>query len=138
MIEGMPFKRVHQTYGIAMNLPYETCKPSASKRGRKQHAKAEPPSHWDTQKQQALGRLIARVTNLLEGDGDIRSRIDLLENRLKTLESSHQCGSFGTFISSLGNPQVAVKKPIPVTIRSDGDEFIASFMDANISAGGDT
>jgi hypothetical protein len=45
---------------------------------------------------------------------------------------------FCTFITSLGVPGVSLKKPIPVTIRSCDDGFIASFLDANISIGGDT
>ena len=43
-----------------------------------------------------------------------------------------------TTILSLGIPEYKVLKSIPVTIRQDGDEFIATFFDANISTGGDT
>ncbi|MHC4406628.1 MAG: hypothetical protein ACYTG0_43950 [Planctomycetota bacterium] len=43
-----------------------------------------------------------------------------------------------TKIASLGTPGYRLLKSIPVTIRQDGDEFIATFFDANISTGGDT
>ena len=38
----------------------------------------------------------------------------------------------------LGISGYAVQKPIPVTVSRDGDEFVATFFDANISTGGDT
>ena len=41
-------------------------------------------------------------------------------------------------ISSLGVPHLVVKKPIPVVISGKDDDYVASFFDANISAGGDT
>jgi len=41
-------------------------------------------------------------------------------------------------LSSLGISGYTVQKPIPVTIRPDGDEFVATFFDANISTGGET
>ncbi len=40
-------------------------------------------------------------------------------------------------ISSLGIPGYRVLRSIPVTIRKDGDGFVATFFDANISTGGD-
>jgi len=43
-----------------------------------------------------------------------------------------------TTLLSLGVPGYRVLKSIPVTIRRDGEEFIAAFFDANISTGGDT
>ena len=53
-----------------------------------------------------------------------------------TFTADGASGVFTTFIVSLGNPEVTLQKPIPVTIFPDGDEFTASFMDANISSGG--
>src|SRR5882724_6088580 len=120
MIEGLPFKATHKTYG-RFTAPFHTCEPRA-KPPRKKRAPKELPPTWSDEKQKALGRLLNKVTNLLEGDGDLREQINDLEVRLNSLEQSQpsQCGSFGTFINSLGHPQVSVKKPIPVTIRSDG------------------
>ena len=46
--------------------------------------------------------------------------------------------AFSTFISSLGVDGLEVVKPIPVTVRPDSDEFIASFFDANISTGAES
>jgi hypothetical protein len=43
-----------------------------------------------------------------------------------------------TRIASLGIPEYELRKMIPVTICPDGDEFIATFFDANISTGGDS
>ena len=45
---------------------------------------------------------------------------------------------FGTFIVTLGVEGLELTKPIPITIRQDGDTFIVSFLDANISTGGES
>jgi len=71
--------------------------------------------------------------------GRLEERIMILERALPATlaaiitDSQSVCAA----ISSLGIPGYRVLKPIPVTIRKDGDEFIASFFDANISTGGD-
>jgi len=43
---------------------------------------------------------------------------------------------FITYLSSLGHEQLRVKKPIPVTIRPEGEDFVATFFDAAISTSG--
>ncbi len=40
-------------------------------------------------------------------------------------------------INTLAHFGLKVKKPIPVVIEGDGEDFIASFLDANVSASGD-
>lgn len=45
---------------------------------------------------------------------------------------------FTTFVNSLGDEELEVRRPIPLTIRRDDDSYIASFVEANISSGGDT
>jgi hypothetical protein len=70
----------------------------------------------------------------------LEERVMILEQALPATlaavmtESQPVC----TTISSLGVPGYRVLRPIPVTIRQDGGEFIATFFDANISTGGDT
>ena len=73
-------------------------------------------------------------------------RIARLEERLMILEQALPATLTAimvenqpvcTTIQSLGVPGYRVLKAIPVTIRRDGDEFIATFFDANISTGGD-
>jgi len=66
---------------------------------------------------------------------DLASRQLALEDRVTALEQSP---TFTTFIASLGAEEIAVVKPIPVTVRRDEDEYVASFLDANISSGGTT
>ena len=78
---------------------------------------------------------------------DLESRVQDLESTTAafrtlisgpTLAPNPPSGVFTTFITSLGSAEFSLKKPIPVTIFPDGDEFTASFMDANISTGGGT
>ena len=69
--------------------------------------------------------------------------MDRLEQRVANLEQSFHTAIVATqpisiWLSSLGVVGYTVQKPIPVTIRQDGDEFVATFFDANISTGGDT
>lgn len=71
---------------------------------------------------------------------EITIAVQTLKEEFKQLKEILREGAapFCTFIASLGLPELEIKKPIPVTIRPDGDSVIASFLDANISAGGDT
>jgi hypothetical protein len=65
----------------------------------------------------------------------IRREVEQVKERLDSI------ASFGTesiVVGSLGSEVVSVIKPLQVTIRRDGDEFIASALDANISSGGAT
>jgi hypothetical protein len=43
-----------------------------------------------------------------------------------------------TFITTLAPFGLKVNVPIPVTIQQDGDEFVASYLEANVSTGGTT
>lgn len=61
---------------------------------------------------------------------------DELQKRVERLEGATKPNALSTFITSLGRPNLELRKPISVTIISEGDEFTASFMDANISTGG--
>lgn len=69
----------------------------------------------------------------------LEERLMILEQALPAILASIMAESqpVCTTVSSLGVPGYGVLKPIPVTIRKDGDEFIASFFDANISTGGE-
>jgi predicted RNase H-like HicB family nuclease len=64
-------------------------------------------------------------------------RVKQLEQEVEELKQAAFSQTFTIFINSLGIPNLEVKKPIPVTIEKEGEEdYIASFMDANISTGG--
>ena len=66
-------------------------------------------------------------------------RVKQLEQEVEELKKAAFSQSYTILITSLGVPELNVLKPIPVTIRKDGDDdFIASFFDANISTGGST
>ena len=76
-----------------------------------------------------------------------RHRIARLEERIMILEHTlpatlatimAENQPVCTTLLSLGEPGYKVLKSIPVTIRLDGEEFVATFFDANISTGGDT
>ena len=60
---------------------------------------------------------------------ELKRRLDNLMNQQHT---------FVTFITSLGDDELQVIKPIPVTVRQDDDGYVASFFDANIGSGGET
>lgn len=87
----------------------------------------------------------ATIVNRVFAFQDMESRVQELEaiNAIvrqlisgPAFAADPSAGIFTTFITSLGSDEFCLKKPIPVTIFPDGDEFTASFMDANISTGG--
>lgn len=59
-----------------------------------------------------------------------------MDEKLAALATENR--SLFTQIMTLGIPGYEVRRPIPVTVRPDGDEFVASFFDAGISTGGDS
>ena len=93
-------------------------------------AQSRAPTHV---RQARQVQTVVRILKTQELES-IRERLDELEKRID--QRSREFAF--TQISSLGIPDYAVQKPIPVTICQDGDEFTATFFDANISTGGDT
>jgi predicted RNase H-like HicB family nuclease len=70
---------------------------------------------------------------------ELNERIAQIEQDMQDLNQATTSRTFTTYIISLGVPDLKVKKPIPVTIeREDDENYIASFMDANISTGGNS
>ena len=64
---------------------------------------------------------------------ELRASINDLKMEMKRLAETQ---TFVTFIASLGDPEITLSRPIPVTIQREDDGFIASFFDAGISTGG--
>lgn len=88
---------------------------------------------------------VATLVNRVFAFQDMESRVQDLESATAafcqlisgpTVTCNPSTGIFTTFITSLGSAGLSLKKPIPVTVFPEGDEFTASFMDANISTGG--
>jgi predicted RNase H-like HicB family nuclease len=68
---------------------------------------------------------------------ELHEKVAQLERDIQELKQAAFSRTFTTYITSLGMPNLEVKKPIPVVIERESDEnYIASFMDANISTGG--
>lgn len=65
----------------------------------------------------------------------VDARLLEFEHRLQRIEES---GGVSIAIATLGESTVRLLRPVPVTIRFNGDDFIASFFDANIHASGET
>jgi hypothetical protein len=63
------------------------------------------------------------------------ARLGLLEQRGKGLED-HQIRHES--LTSLAPSTLKLTKPIPISIAFNGDDYVATFFDANISATGDT
>lgn len=65
----------------------------------------------------------------------IATKVGLLEDRVKLLENTQfQHAS----ITSLAPSTLRLLKLIPVSLACNGDDYVATFFDANISATGDT
>jgi hypothetical protein len=63
------------------------------------------------------------------------ARMLSIEQRLIRIESTT---SISACISALGETEIELIQPIPFVIRFNGDDFIASFFDANVHASGET
>lgn len=75
----------------------------------------------------AVGEKLRKVTT--------SAQFGLLEQRVKVLEDArvrHES------LTSLSPSAFKVKKALPISIISNGDDFVATFFDAKISATGDT
>lgn len=64
------------------------------------------------------------------------SRLDRLEEAVRVLSSRTETVTVS--ISTFAPEPYEVLRPIPVLIRPDGEEFIASFVEANVNASGET
>jgi hypothetical protein len=75
---------------------------------------------------------------IIESVAELGVAIEKLSVEIQALRESNHQSDFCTFISTLGIDGFELKKPIPITVTRDGDGFIAGFLDANISTGGET
>jgi hypothetical protein len=63
-------------------------------------------------------------------------RLDRLEQAVRAL--SERIDPVTLQISTFAPEPYAVLRPIPVLIRPEGEEFVASFIEANVNASGET
>ncbi|HET9228498.1 MAG TPA: hypothetical protein VFR31_17610 [Thermoanaerobaculia bacterium] len=63
-------------------------------------------------------------------------RLDRLEQAVRAL--GERIDPVTLQISTFAPEPYEVLRPIPVLIRPDGDEFVASFVEANVNASGET
>ena len=97
-----------------------------------------PPTATATQAAELLRALQER---LVEAWGRV-GRIDALEKQTLLLNGRvarlERGGAVTVPIQSLAPAPWEVLKPVMVVVRAMGDEYVASFFDANLSASGDT
>jgi len=86
---------------------------------------------WVHQSRAALGRLSEAFADAAATAVRIRD----MECRIVRLE---QQSSRLTVLTALATNTLKLLRPIPVAIEHTGDDFLATFFDANISASGDT
>lgn len=93
---------------------------------------------WEEESAQLIGELNKVLTAKLKEV----SRIETLERKVILLEE--WCGRLEQVwpllapIASLAPEPYEVIKPLYVVVRAEGDQYIASFFDTNLSASGDT
>jgi predicted RNase H-like HicB family nuclease len=97
---------------------------------------------------------IVRTTNRILADAQrsqqrwhltvfgLRDNIRSLTNEVATLKKEiqhlHHLRTFVVPLTTLAPQPFQMRLPIPVTIEGDGEDFTASFMEANVSASGET
>lgn len=67
---------------------------------------------------------------------DVQAILSSIEARVAALEA--RSASTNSVIASFAPAPITVLKNIPVTIRLDDGAYVASFVDANINASGET
>lgn len=65
----------------------------------------------------------------------LEENIEFLENRVRDLESAGVAAIFQ--VQTFAPEPYRLLKPIPVSVHRFGDEFVATFADANINSAGD-
>lgn len=90
-----------------------------------------------TPKRNVVGKKTISDAKIILEIEQLSQNVTRLEQEVEKLKQAVLNQTATIFISSLGVPDIKVIKPIPVTIEKESDEeYIASFMDANISTGG--
>ncbi len=73
------------------------------------------------------------------GGDPLTERVQALEEQLEILlEESAGSGSCVLPICTFAPEPYRLKRPIPIVVRPEGEEFIASFVDASIHSSGET
>jgi hypothetical protein len=88
----------------------------------------------ETCREPAIKDLVADLAATIQASLDTTELRNAVYDVIREIPNA----AFTTFISFLGVEGIEVIKPIPITVRPDGDEFVASFFDANISTGAET
>lgn len=83
--------------------------------------------------QDDLSVAIAGLQTELQATVKATTRLVSLEDRVRTLETTTVAS-----VASLTEFKLGLLRDIPVTIRHTGDDCVATFFDANLSASGDT
>jgi len=91
---------------------------------------------WEKALGQAANRVLDDVVQTQHEDS---LRLQRLHEEVHSLKQQLQdARSCSAIIASLAPEPFTLKKSLPILIRHDGDSYIATFVDANINASGDT
>lgn len=111
-----------------------------TRRPIREYGKEFPTRSCDpTPKRSVVGNKTIYDAQIIFNIEELNEKIAQLEHDMQELTQAAISRIFTIFINSLGTPDLEVTKPIPVTIEKEGEEdYIASFLDANIGTGGDS
>jgi predicted RNase H-like HicB family nuclease len=97
-----------------------------------------PREGWETIVQQVIGDFATS----LHAKAQIELKLIALSARLRYLEGAlaevRSRGAFVVSIQSLAPEPVELLKPIQIVVQQSGEDYIATFFDANINASGET
>lgn len=92
--------------------------------------------HAIANRQQSPFQLIRVVVENTKEAAAAVSRIEALEIRVAELESRRPRHEWVTQL--VPNSELRLRQPIPITLEFNGDDYVATLMEAGISATGDT
>jgi len=94
--------------------------------------------NWEQETQdlmQAFNEELTSKWNLIARLESLEKEVALLKDRCSLLE---QLLPIPVMIQSLAPEPFELIKPVPVVVQRQGDDYIATFFDANLSASGET
>lgn len=126
-------------FGSNFGAPEYQCGPEFEIRASAPDIGSDPPGKdWEAQFNAAIVKLVgetATVTKLYLANRALEMRLSGLETAFAQSQLGHPCG---VMIGTLQPHPIKLKRDIPVLVRFNGDNYVATFVDANLGSSGET
>jgi hypothetical protein len=119
-----------------LHLPTPSCTPVSLEAG--DEPQAEPAPGWKELLQEAVGRMATVVARRREEQLQIEGLARDVDELKEKVQAISQATSVIVPVASLAPEPFDLLKEVKVVVQPSGDEYLASFFDANVNASGCT